>query len=55
MRGETGGEDTGSESGVWESVKGVNESFTPCNIGRLRLSESSCSEDCNACYRGLLT
>ena len=29
MRGEIGGDDTGSEGGDGESVKGVNESFTP--------------------------
>jgi len=32
MRGEIGGEDQGSESGDGESVKGVNESFTPSHI-----------------------
>jgi hypothetical protein len=30
MRGKIGGEDQGSEGGDGESVKGVNESFTPC-------------------------
>ena len=29
MRSEAGGDDQGSEKGVREDVKGVNESFTP--------------------------